>query len=86
LAFPKWESLKNKSGKSGKFSSAKNDRQVTSVSPAIHHKFTIKKPRSAPRFCQNPQQKRRLSSAGKTTAKVFRGGDPDAVIPVFLPE
>ena len=24
----------------------------TTLSPAIHHKFTIKKPRSAPRFCQ----------------------------------
>jgi hypothetical protein len=36
------------------FSSQKNDRQLTSVSPAIHHKFTIKKPRSAHRFCENP--------------------------------
>jgi hypothetical protein len=58
VTFPKWESLENKSGKSGKFSSAKIGRQLTSVSPAIHHKFTIEIPRSAHRFCQNPQQKR----------------------------
>src|SRR6266550_5416909 len=56
--FPKWESAKNKSRKNDKFSSPKTDRLLTSVSPAIHHKFTIKKPRSAPGFCQNPQQKR----------------------------
>jgi hypothetical protein len=48
------------------FSIPKNDRQLTSVSPAIHHKFTIKKPRSAPRFCQDPQQKRRLRASKKT--------------------
>jgi hypothetical protein len=28
------------------------------LSPAFHHKFTIKKPPSAPRFSQNPPQKR----------------------------
>jgi len=28
------------------------------LSPAFHHEFTIKKPRSATRFCQNPQQNR----------------------------
>jgi hypothetical protein len=27
------------------------------LSPAFHHKFTIKKPRSAPRFSQKPLQK-----------------------------
>jgi hypothetical protein len=49
---------KNKLKKSGKFSEAENVSIRTTLSPAIHHKFTIKKPRSAPRFCQNPQQKR----------------------------
>ena len=38
------------------------------LSPAIHHKFTIEKPRSAPRFCQNPQQKR-VNQPRKKTAK-----------------
>ena len=40
--FPKWESLKNKSRKSGNFSTPKNDRQRTSISPATHHKFATK--------------------------------------------
>jgi hypothetical protein len=30
-----------------------------------HHKLTIKKPRSAPRFCQNPQQKQGRTSPEK---------------------
>jgi hypothetical protein len=31
--------------------------KVTVHEPAIHHKFTIEKPRSAIHFCQNPLQK-----------------------------
>jgi hypothetical protein len=31
----------------------------------IHHKLTINKPRSAPRICQNPQQKRGRTSPKK---------------------
>jgi hypothetical protein len=37
---PKMGIPQNKSGKSGSFSSLKNDRQRTSISPATHHKFT----------------------------------------------
>jgi hypothetical protein len=39
-AFPKWEFLKNKSGKSGMFSSLKNDRQLTS----FHQQSTTNSP------------------------------------------
>jgi hypothetical protein len=38
--FPKWESLENKSGESGKISSAKNDRQLTS----FHQQSTTNSP------------------------------------------
>jgi hypothetical protein len=38
--FPKWESLKNKSGKSESFSSARNDRQRTS----FHQRSTTNSP------------------------------------------
>jgi hypothetical protein len=55
--FPKWEFLKNKSRKSGMFSSPKNDRQRTSISPATHHKFTSEKPRSAHPFLPKPPAK-----------------------------
>jgi hypothetical protein len=37
------------------------------LSPAFHHEFTIKKPRSATRFSQNPQQKRPNLSTEKNT-------------------
>jgi hypothetical protein len=40
VLFPKWESLKNKSGKSGKFSNLKNDRQLTS----FHQQSTTNSP------------------------------------------
>jgi hypothetical protein len=40
LAVPKWKSLENKSGKSGKFSSAKIDRQLTS----FHQQSTTNSP------------------------------------------
>jgi hypothetical protein len=49
---------KNKFAKRGKFSGVEKHRKTYHVSPATHHTFTIKKPRSAPRFSQNPQQKR----------------------------
>jgi hypothetical protein len=60
--------LKNKSGKSGVFFEPEKQPSTHHDLPAIHHEFTIKKPRSAHRFCQNPQQKRRLTSAKKVTA------------------
>jgi hypothetical protein len=56
------------------FSSLKDDRQLTGVSPAVHHTFTSEKPRSAPRFCQNPQQKGRFSSPEKIPHFVPRRG------------
>jgi hypothetical protein len=62
--FPKWESLKNKYRKSGMFFEPEKWPSTYQLSPAIHHKFTIKKPRSAHRFCQNPQQKR-VNQLGK---------------------
>jgi hypothetical protein len=39
--------------------------------PRFHHKLTSKKPRSNTRFCQNPQQKRTI-----TTGKIKR---PDSI-------
>jgi hypothetical protein len=56
--FPKRESSKINPDRVACFSSLKNDPHPTSVSPAIHHKFTSEKPRFAPRFCQNRQKKR----------------------------
>jgi hypothetical protein len=68
---PKWESLKNKSGESGKFSSPKmtvNLPAFTSNPPRIHHQkttfctpFLTKPPAKTP---VNQRQK-------KTTAKAF---------------
>jgi hypothetical protein len=56
-AFPKWESLKINREELACFSSPKNDRQRTSVSPATHHKFTSEKPRSAHPFLPKPPAK-----------------------------
>jgi hypothetical protein len=44
----------NKSENRGKFSAVKKCPSRHHKSPHIHHKFTIKKPRSATRFLQNP--------------------------------
>jgi hypothetical protein len=72
--FPKWESLKNKSGKSGMFFEPKTDRQPSQLSPAIHHNFTAKKPRSTTRFCQNPQQKRSPTTPKKLLQSIPSSG------------
>jgi hypothetical protein len=56
-----WPDPKNKFAKSGKFFDPENDHKNHHVLPATHHTFTIKKPRSAPGFSQNPQQKRTSS-------------------------
>jgi hypothetical protein len=66
-AFPKREFLKNKSGKSGMFFEPESDRQLTGVSPAIHHKFTIEKTT----FCVGPSSK----GAGVVQLGVDGGGD-----------
>jgi hypothetical protein len=39
------------------------------LSPAFHHKFTIKKPPSAPRFLQKPLQKRPSTTPKKYPQK-----------------
>jgi hypothetical protein len=54
--FPKWESFKNKSGKVACFSSPKNDHQLTTFSPAIHHKFTTKNHVLIPVFAKTPSK------------------------------
>src|ERR1700754_1014372 len=46
----------DRSSKRGDFQASVNVRFSHHVSPRIHHVFTIKKPRSAPHFLQNPQQ------------------------------
>jgi hypothetical protein len=43
-------SLKNKFEKYGKFSTPEKHQSTHHDSPATHHKFTIKKPRSAHHF------------------------------------
>src|SRR5205814_1384801 len=48
---------KNKSQKSEKFSALKKHHPKHHNSPATHHKFTSKKPRSAHHFPQKPLQK-----------------------------
>jgi hypothetical protein len=68
-AFPKRETPKNKFLKSGLLLEPENVPSPYQLSPAIHHKFTIKKPRSATRFCQNPQQKQGLTNSKKLPQK-----------------
>jgi hypothetical protein len=55
--FPKQESPKNKSRIAGMFFVPENRPSKCQLLPASHHEFTIKKPRFAARFSQNPQQK-----------------------------
>jgi hypothetical protein len=55
---PETEPAKNKLQKSGKFWPPIYVQFRTTFSPQIHHDETIKKPRSAARNLQNPQQKR----------------------------
>jgi hypothetical protein len=47
------------------FSSSENTRSEHHVYHAIHHDYTIKTPRSAPRYFKKPLQKRRFTSAKK---------------------
>jgi hypothetical protein len=48
------------------FFDPENQPSTYQLSPAIHHNFTTKKPRSTTRFCQKPQQK-----PGPTTPKKY---------------
>jgi hypothetical protein len=54
--------LQNKFEKSGMVSAFKTSAFSHHVSPQIHHVFTIKKPRSAPHFSQNPCKKHSSSA------------------------
>jgi hypothetical protein len=91
--FPKWESLKNKSGKSVLFFEPETRPSTHQLSPPIHHNFTTKKPRSTTRFCQNPQQKRgsttppknpqKRPSSGKVLAPSGEDDGGDHCVPVF---
>jgi hypothetical protein len=69
IEFPKWESLKNKSGKSGMFFEARiltiNPPASTSNPPQLHHQKTT----SNHPISQNHQQKQ-----GPTTPKKIAGG------------
>jgi hypothetical protein len=60
--FPKTGKPKNKSKESGIFFEADLRSFSDHRPPAFHHDFTIKKPRSAPRFSQKPLQKTRNST------------------------
>jgi hypothetical protein len=72
ISFPKWESRKNKSGKSGNFSSLKNDRQRTS----FHQQSTTNLPSKNhvlhTVFAKTPS-KNGVNQPKKNTAKTWRG-------------
>jgi hypothetical protein len=68
---PKRDSSKINPERVACFSSPKNDRQLTSVSPAIHHKFTSEKPRSAPRFLPKPPAKRGRGGSESSSDDLF---------------
>jgi hypothetical protein len=53
--------------KVGIFFVSKKQPSIHHVLPRIHHDFTIKKPRSAPHFFQNPPQN--TSKNNKTPAR-----------------
>jgi hypothetical protein len=50
------------------------------LSPAFHHRFTIEKPSSAPRFLQKPLQKQPTTTPKKLSAKKQRQSRSSAVI------
>jgi hypothetical protein len=74
--FPKRESRKNKSRINGMFFAPKKRPSKHHVSPAFHHKFTIKKPRSATRLAKNPSKNTEISSQKKFT-KLWMIGFPE---------
>jgi len=69
IQFPKRESPKNKSKKCDIFSAGEFRSFSDHLSPAFHHKFTIKKPPSAPRFSQKPLQKHHPATPEKIYKK-----------------
>jgi hypothetical protein len=64
---PKLEPQKNKSEIRGIFFRHKNPPSTDHDSPRIHHKLTIKKPRSTTRFLPKPPVKRRKTCPRKNT-------------------
>src|ERR1700693_3684594 len=65
------------------FSSPKNDRQLTSVSPATHYKSTRENPRSAARFDQRADlRSSNLASINRTiTVKIIAVETPNISAP-----
>src|SRR5436309_14929150 len=63
---------KNKFTKCGTFLTPGIDRKNHHVYHAFHHTFTIKKPRSAPCFLQNPLQKRAFCPRQKNSARAVQ--------------
>jgi hypothetical protein len=61
LIIPKSGIMQNKSSIRGMFFKHKNRPRTHQLSPAFHHEFTIKKPRSAARFSQNPCKNSKVS-------------------------
>jgi hypothetical protein len=53
------------------FLAAKNVQSIHHVCHAFHHMFTTKTPRPAPRFPQNPLQKRLSTTTKKTAQKTL---------------
>jgi hypothetical protein len=74
--FPKTGNPKNKSKESGVFFEVDLRLFSDHLSPAFHHDFTIKKPRSAPRFSQKPPAKHELHHARKKRKNLLYGSAP----------
>jgi hypothetical protein len=64
-AFPKWESGKNKIRNSGVFFELEKRPSTYHGLPAIHHKFTSKKPRKNAPFLPKPPAKTGISFRNK---------------------
>jgi hypothetical protein len=82
--FPKWESLKNKSGKSGMFSSPKTDRklpsfhqQSTTTSPPKHHVLPPVFAKNPGKNTVPPPQKKLLQKRPSSSSVSASSGDDD---------
>jgi hypothetical protein len=65
VTIPRLALPKNKSGIHENSLAPRKYRQPTSFSPAIHHKFTIKKPRSTIRFAKTPSKNAQIHHVKK---------------------
>jgi hypothetical protein len=70
VVIPKTGNPKNKSERCGVFFTGKLRSSSDHLSPAFHHDFTIKKPRSDTMFSQNPLQKHGVTTIKKITAEL----------------